>query len=156
MPIKARIFKAASLFLQQPWARITRGMTLGSRAVVLDDKGGVALVRHTYSAGWILPGGGVEPGETLAAAALREIREEAGIIGEAPILYGMYSNEPVFKGDHVACFIVRRFTQMEWKPNLEIAEARFFPVTSLPADTTGGTRRRLAEILDGAAQSEVW
>jgi 8-oxo-dGTP pyrophosphatase MutT (NUDIX family) len=156
MGLKARVFKVVSVFLQQPWARLTRGMTLGSRVAVLDGEGRVMLVRHTYSPGWILPGGGVERGETLAAAALREIREEAGIIGQAPILHGIFSNEPIFKGDHVACFVVREFTQVAWTPNLEIAEAKFFPTHDLPADTTGGTRRRLAEILGSAPVSEMW
>jgi 8-oxo-dGTP pyrophosphatase MutT (NUDIX family) len=156
MGLKAGLFKVASLVLQQPWARLTRGMTLGSRVVVLDDQAQVLLVRHTYSPGWILPGGGVEKGETLVAAALREIKEEAGIVGQSPVLHGMFSNEPAFKGDHVACFIVRQFNTTLWQPNHEIAEARFFPVIDLPHDTTGGTKRRLAEILNGVAVSELW
>lgn len=156
MGIKSGLFKIASGMVQQPLARISRGMTLGARVVVLDEKGLVLLVRHTYSEGWILPGGGVEKGETLASAALREIREEAGVIGEEPTLHGIFSNDPVFRGDHVACYIVRKFSRIAWSANYEIAAAEFFPVGDLPKTTTGGTRRRLAEILDGAAISEMW
>ncbi len=156
MGFKSGFFKVANLTVQQPLARITRGMTLGARVAVLDDQGQVMLVQHTYSPGWILPGGGVEKGETLAAAALREIREEAGIIGEAPVLHGIFSNEPAFRGDHVACFVVRQFSRAAWKPNMEIAAAQFFAVADLPEATTGGTRRRIAEIIHGAAISEMW
>ena len=156
MSVKRVLFNTASVLVQQPWARLSRGMTLGARVAVLDGGTQVMLVRHTYSQGWILPGGGVEKGETLAAAALREIREEAGILGEELALHGIYSNEPVFRGDHVACFVVRKFSRIEWKPNFEIAAAQFFPVDGLPEETTGGTRRRLTEILHGAAISEMW
>ena len=156
MNLKSGLFKVASVLVQQPWARISRGMTLGARVAVLDAEGRVMLVKHTYSNGWILPGGGVERGETLVAAALREIREEAGIIGESPVLHGMFSNEPIFRGDHVACFVVRKFSRIAWKSDFEIAAAQFFPVVDLPETTTGGTRRRLAEILNGVTVSEMW
>lgn len=156
MGLKFAILKFATVFVHQPWARLSRGMTLGARVAVLDDRGQVMLVRHSYAPGWILPGGGVEKGETLAQAALREIREEAGIIGEAPVLHGIFSNDPVFKGDHVACFIVRKFSQADWKSNFEIAEAKFFSVANLPAETTGGTRRRLGEIIENKPLSEMW
>ena len=56
------------------FSRVTRGMTLGVRAVVTDDRGRVLLVRHTYLAGWWLPGGGVDRGETTQAAVVRELR----------------------------------------------------------------------------------
>lgn len=156
MGFKRIFYKIAARSVQQPLARLMRGMTLGARVAVIDSNGHVLLVRHTYSSGWILPGGGVERGETLVTAALREILEEAGIIGEAPVFHGMFSNEPVFPGDHVACYVVRQFSRTDWKPNAEIAEARFFAIDALPEDTTGGTRRRLAEILDGAPIAEMW
>ena len=48
--------------------RLVRGMTLGVRAVVLDDDNRVFLVKHIYVAGWHLPGGGVEAGESFGEA----------------------------------------------------------------------------------------
>jgi 8-oxo-dGTP diphosphatase len=43
------------------------------------EQGLVLLVKPTYKDGWDLPGGYVEPGESPAAAAQREIREELGL-----------------------------------------------------------------------------
>lgn len=54
-------------------------------AVVLDDRGRLLLVlrRNEPSAGlWSLPGGRLEPGETAAAAAAREVLEETGLVVE--------------------------------------------------------------------------
>lgn len=52
-------------------------------AVVLDGGGRLLLIQrgHAPSAGlWSVPGGRVEPGETLAEAAVREVREETGLV----------------------------------------------------------------------------
>jgi 8-oxo-dGTP diphosphatase len=51
-------------------------------AVVLDGDGRLLLIRrgHAPSAGfWSVPGGRVEPGETLDEAVVREVREETGL-----------------------------------------------------------------------------
>ena len=47
--------------------------------IVLDGTGRVLLVRHRNHGRWLQPGGGIEPGEDPAAAAVREIREETGV-----------------------------------------------------------------------------
>lgn len=145
------------LLMMQPWFRLRRGMTLGVRAAIFDDQNRVFLVRHGYAPGWLFPGGGVERGETIYDALDRELKEEGGIIPEGPpLLHGLFSNEAKFRGDHVACFVVRRFTRQEWKPGIEIKETGFFPVGDLPQGTTGGTRRRIEEIATGMAPPAHW
>jgi ADP-ribose pyrophosphatase YjhB (NUDIX family) len=136
----------------------SRGLTLGVRGAVLDGSGQVLLVRHGYARGWHLPGGGVEPGESLVDALTRELAEEGNVVLKgAPILHGMFQNIGASQRDHVAVFVVREF---EWRgpkaAGMEIREARFFPADRLPEETTAGTRRRLDEILHGTAPSPAW
>jgi ADP-ribose pyrophosphatase YjhB (NUDIX family) len=139
------------------WFRLTRGLTLGVRGLVRDGEGRVLLVRHTYGPGWHFPGGGVERGETVEAALARELAEEAGIeVCGRPRLFGIYSNEDQFAGDHLLLFLVDSYGRREWRPTPEIAAADFFDPSQLPEDTTAGTRRRLSEITRGAERSAMW
>jgi 8-oxo-dGTP pyrophosphatase MutT (NUDIX family) len=140
-------------------ARFRRGMTLGVRAAVFDGQGQVFLVRHSYVPGWYLPGGGVEPGETLAGALDRELMEEGGIALDEPAnLFGLYLNRQISRRDHVALFVSHDWQQTKPPrvPNLEIVDYGFFPPDALPEDATAATRRRLEEILKGAALSPEW
>lgn len=132
-------------------------MTLGVRALVTDERGAVLLVRHTYARGWYMPGGGIEPRETAIDALRRELQEEAGVdmIGEAQLV-GFYANHAIFPNDHVVLYRVPEWTACAPLENGEIAERGFFPRDALPEETTAGTRRRLAEVFDGAAISAEW
>ncbi len=74
--------------------RFARAVTLGVRALVVNEAGRVFLVKHSYVSGWHLPGGGVEPGETVAAALVRELSEEGNIeVIEPPQLCGLFYND---------------------------------------------------------------
>ncbi|GEP08330.1 NUDIX domain-containing protein [Methylobacterium gnaphalii] len=141
-------------------AMLTRGMTLGVRGIAIDGENRVCLVRHTYVRGWYLPGGGIEPGETAAAAMAREFREEAELIVDPAVplhLHGFLLNARQWRRDHIALFVAPAFTLARVKtPDREIAECGFFPLDSLPTDTTRGTRARLDEIREGRAPNGYW
>ena len=138
--------------------RFARGLTLGVRGLVIDGAGRIFLVKHSYVAGWHLPGGGVEPGETQATALARELREEGNIeLGDAPVLFAVYFNRRVSRRDHVALYVVRSFHQSAApQPNSEIVAHGFFAPDALPPDTSRGTRERIAEVLSGRSVSELW
>jgi 8-oxo-dGTP pyrophosphatase MutT (NUDIX family) len=140
------------------YARHRRTMTIGVRAAAFDESGRVFLVRHSYVPGWYLPGGGVEPGETVEEAMKRELAEEGGIeVGSVPDLFGIYLNRAVSVRDHVVLFVCRRCRQVRPPriPNLEIVDTGFFDLDALPDAATEGTRRRLAEIA-GAPRMPTW
>lgn len=151
MKLKSRLFHIYFL--------LRRPMTLGVRAMVLDEaRGQVFLVRHTYVKGWHLPGGGVERGETFEQALIKELREEGNIaLSAPPQLFGLYKNQQVTNRDHVALYVCRSFLQVKPRlPDKEIAEARFFPLDALPEGITTATQRRLNEVLHNSAPDAYW
>lgn len=138
-------------------SRASRGMTLGVRAVAVDVQGRVMLVRHTYLAGWWLPGGGVDRGETTGDAAARELFEETGLKATQPgRLLSVHSNERFFRGDHVLVYRFDAFEAGEMTHRGEIAEARWFHPDALPADAHRSTRARFGEIFGGAPVDPLW
>ena len=150
----------------EPWLRrvfhlywrFARGMTLGARAVVLDSENRVFLILHSYVAGWHLPGGGVEVGESIMDGLKRELWEEGRIeLTGAPVLHGVFFNSHVSVRDHVAVYVVRQYRQDRLpEPNREITACGFFAPDALPEDTTAGTRLRIAEVLQGRPPLATW
>ena len=143
------------------WFRLMllqRGMTLGVRVIALNQAGEVLMVRHGYTPGWHLPGGGVDHQETVEAAARREVEEETGYrpVGELDLL-GLSYNHRQWKGDHVAVYLARSVTKVrDVRPTFEIAEVGFFAPDNLPEGTSRGTHARLAEWQAGQSVADHW
>ena len=138
------------------YARLARGLTGGVRVLVTDGTR-VLLVRHSYVAGLHLPGGGVEVGETFEEAAIKELREEAGVTPSAPLeLFGLYLNTTVTRRDHVALYVCRAYERGPFAPTREIVEAEFHALDALPDDVTAPTRRRIVEVTEGRRPDLRW
>jgi 8-oxo-dGTP diphosphatase len=93
-------------------------------AAVLPIDGRVVLVRHRKGAStyYLLPGGGVEFGETLEAALEREVREETGLL--------MRIRRPLFISDTLDTERGRHIVHVMF-----LADVTGGRITASPADT---------------------
>lgn len=133
-----------------------RGISLGVRVCVRDERGAILLIQHSYLPGWHFPGGGVEFGETVAEAAKRELVEEGGVELTAPPRFvGLFRNPEWTAGDHVAFFEAGAWKPCAQKWGVEIKAAAFFAESELPPDVHSSVRRRLAERA-GAPIDAIW
>jgi ADP-ribose pyrophosphatase YjhB (NUDIX family) len=73
--------------------RISRqgNIRLGCSAAIFDEQGRIFLTRRADNGQWCLPGGGMEPGESVREACQREVREETVLSIEVKRLVGVYS-----------------------------------------------------------------
>ncbi|MCC3766886.1 NUDIX domain-containing protein [Streptomyces sp. UNOC14_S4] len=67
-------------------------MAVGASAVVTDSRGRILLQRRADNGLWALPGGGMELGDSLPGAAVREVKEETGLDVEITGLVGTYTD----------------------------------------------------------------
>jgi 8-oxo-dGTP pyrophosphatase MutT (NUDIX family) len=138
---------------------LTRPMTLGARVMLFNENGEICLIKHGYVAGWQLPGGGVDNGETIGDAAVRELAEEAGFSPTEPLtLFAAYKNQKASKRDHVLLYICRSATPISGFKidGREIVDCRFFNPYALPEDVTGSTKRRVGEVVSGNLCDGFW
>jgi len=109
---------------------IFRPIRMGVRVLMIQD-GKIWLIRHTYLAGWFMPGGGIKRNESLEQAARREAKEETGAdLGEITLI-GVFTNYVQWKTDHTVVFLCKDFV-ITGKPDAEIAELKQFSLYELP------------------------
>jgi 8-oxo-dGTP diphosphatase len=105
--------------------------------VVVDGEGRVLLVQHRKDGReyWLLPGGGVEAGETMVEAARRELFEETGLEGEVGRLLLVCESVDPRTPRHIVhvAFLARIQAGMALKPGCDgtLVDAAWLPVATL-------------------------
>jgi ADP-ribose pyrophosphatase YjhB (NUDIX family) len=135
----------------------------GVAAVIFRDAR-VLLQRRDDNGRWGLPGGSVEPGESVRTAVIREVREETGLDVEPLRLIGVYSDPAnhqivTYPDGNVIHYVssvfecaVRGGTLTCCEESLELA---YFAPDALPADTLPISRIRIVDALTRRVEAFV-
>jgi ADP-ribose pyrophosphatase YjhB (NUDIX family) len=101
---------------------------------ICEVEGGIVLLRRAIEPGlglWVFPGGFVDLGEPVPAAAVRETREETNLDVSLIGILDVYSHDP---WEVAVVVYAAEVKGGELKPNREASEARSFPPEQIPWD----------------------
>jgi ADP-ribose pyrophosphatase YjhB (NUDIX family) len=79
-------------YLDDPNAPAANSIVPSVNVVVVDDQDRILLIRRTDNDNWAVPGGGMDLGESISDAAIREVKEETGIDIEVTGVVGIYTD----------------------------------------------------------------
>ena len=78
--------------LDDPDAPAANSIVPSVNVVVADNDGKILMIRRTDNENWAVPGGGMDLGESIRDAAVREVKEETGIDIDVTGVVGIYTN----------------------------------------------------------------
>jgi mutator protein MutT len=112
---------------------------VGAGVIILDEQDRMLLTQRSDNGAWSIPGGSMEPGETLEEVARRETEEEVGLTVEQMDFFGVFSGPELYyeypNGDqvyNVTVVYVSRQVTGSLKIDEESRQARYFALDDLP------------------------
>ncbi|HEU0028542.1 MAG TPA: NUDIX domain-containing protein [Ktedonobacterales bacterium] len=116
------------------------------------ERGGEYLLARRRDIGlWNLPGGGLEPGETVEEGLAREVGEEIGVTIRVVRLVGVYSKPQ--KREVVLTFLCKLTGDQEPGVSDEVSEVGWFRPDQLPDDTLPKHRQRVTDAALGQPEA---
>jgi ADP-ribose pyrophosphatase YjhB (NUDIX family) len=144
-------------YLDDPAAPKATSIVPSANVIVVNDQDEILMIRRTDNDNWAVPGGGMDPGESITDTAVRETREETGITCEVTGLVGIYTNPR-----HVILYtsnnevrqefsivFTARPTSGELKPSSESSEPQWVSPSAVPSlQMHASMRQRIQHYLD--------
>jgi 8-oxo-dGTP pyrophosphatase MutT (NUDIX family) len=131
----------------------------GASLLLARADGRVLLGRRTDMGVWAVPGGGAEPGGSFTRTAVRELREEAGVVvreadlipfatfSEAEIHTVTYPNGDLVHG-FTMCFTAEAWSGEPVADGVEMSEVRFVDPSRPPEPLHPTARHTLGLLLE--------
>jgi len=144
-------------FHDDPDAPAANSIVPSVNVAVFNEAGELLLIRRSDNDNWALPGGGIDIGESLAQAAVRETREESGIECEVTGLSGIYTDPGhviLYTSDsevrqEFSIVLIARVLSGTLTASSETSEARWVPpgeIASCQMDRS--MRQRIGHVLE--------
>ncbi len=129
---------------------------VGATLLVLDEQDRLLMMWRSDTGDWGVPGGTMEPGETIQETARRELLEETNLRAGELELFGVFSGPQFFirypNGDEVFAvpivYIAHDVCGVVKLNDGEHREYRYFPLADLPADVNPSIRPILGKLLE--------
>ena len=123
--------------------------TLTVNTILLRDRQVLLTKREDFEV-WCLPGGHVDPGESVRDAAVREAKEETGFDVRLDRLVGVYSAVGDWPDMHACSFAATIDGERGalGTPE-EVLDVRWFPVNALPTDIIWWHLQRIDDAING-------
>lgn len=136
---------------------------LGCTAAIFDDQGRVLLTKRTDNGQWCLPGGAVDPGESVAEACEREVLEETGLSVRVKRLVGVYSHPDKLviypdgnKVQVVALHFEAEIISGELSLSEEITDFSYFTLEEIEGlEMFGRHKERIVDTLAGRCEAFI-
>ena len=117
--------------------------------VAVMHEGKILLTQREDFETWILPSGGVEDGESLAQAAIRETKEETGLDVELTRLVGVYSRLSNMSPGYMVLFAARPIGGEIKCQEGETIAVEWFAFDEIPGPLSAGHKRRIEDAISG-------
>lgn len=131
-------------------------MKVGVNVAVIEDEKILLSKREDFEV-WCLPGGHMDPEESVTQAAVREVFEETGLKVKLTRLVGIYSIPDANAWVNLILSFVGEIVGGSLKcQGGEVLDMAYFSADNVPKKLLWGHRQRILDAFDGLGGGVVW